>query len=250
MQRSASIQIDRDRASPGVQLRNPPEVSVPALPVSAQTIKCQVNFSYGADNTCLVRFYIHYTGTAPTAAQLNTFAASIVSAWNTNLLALSNANFVGAQVICTDLNSNLGAVGFAAGPGTGTRAGVSLAAGTAFMIQFLILRRYRGGKPKIFLPFGVGADLATGLQWTAAFQSSVASAWSAFITAVLAAGWTGAGTLSHINVSYYTGFHVVTNPVTGRVRNVPNPRGTVLQDAVVSYSIETGVASQRRRNLI
>ena len=223
---------------------------MPPLPAAAQTVKVTVNFQYGNDTSCLCRFYIHYTGTAPTGAQLNTFAGAIVTAWNTNILPLSNANFIGQSVACVDLNNNLGAVGGAVGPGTGTRAGVSIPGGAAFMIQFLILRRYRGGKPKIFLPVGVGGDLATGLAWTQAFQTSVTNGWLAFIAAVVAAPWTGGGTLSHINLSYYSGFTVVTNPRTGRARNVPTLRGTPVQDSVVAYGIEAGVASQRRRNFV
>jgi hypothetical protein len=118
------------------------------------------------------------------------------------------------------------------------------------MIQFNIARRYRGGKPKIFLPAGVAADISNTNTWGSTFLATANTDWAAFAAAVLAAGWTGAGTLTHVNVSYYTGFTVVTNPVTHRARNVPTLRGAPVVDTVISYAAEVDIASQRRRNLV
>jgi hypothetical protein len=51
-----------------------------------------------------------------------------------------------------------------------------------------------------------------------------------------------------VNVSYYNGFTVVTNPTTGRARNVPTLRGTPVVDTVTGIVARVQVGSQRRRN--
>jgi len=55
---------------------------------------------------------------------------------------------------------------------------------------------------------------------------------------------------SQVNVSYYEGFKVVTDPRTGRSRNVSlvRPEGTAI-DAITGFSSNPKLGSQRLRNL-
>jgi hypothetical protein len=223
---------------------------VPALPAVPGVLKCQIGYQVGSDVAALSRFFVHFTGTNPTAAQCNAFATSIKNAWSANLAAYMTNNNTLQGVFIEDLSSATGATGVDVTVVTGTNAGIPIPAGAATMVQFLIARRYRGGKPKIFLPLGNAGNLTTQTQWTAAYLALIQPAFVAFMAAVIAAGWTGAGTLSHVNVSYYNGFTVVTNPTTHRARNVPTLRGTPIVDTVTAYSVEAGVASQRRRNVV
>jgi hypothetical protein len=64
---------------------------------------------------------------------------------------------------------------------------------------------------------------------------------------VQAAGWAGAGTLSHVSLSYFSGFTVITSPTTGRARNVPTVRSSPLIDPVVTLKTQTSIGTQRRR---
>lgn len=191
------------------------------------------------------RFYVSYASTAPTAAQLNTFAGSVRSAWGTNLASLASTNESLTGVIATDLSSG-GLSGSDSTTVAGTRAGTEAPVQSCVVIKFLIARRYRGGKPKIFLPFGVQADQADVAHWSGAFVTAVATGWGNFVTAVQAAGWTGSGALNVVNVSYYQGFTTVTR-LPLRARNVPTLRGTPLVDTVTAFNVNSLMGSQRRR---
>lgn len=222
---------------------------MPALPPVPGVVKLSQQFSYSGNATPLNRFFIHYSGTAPTSAQLSTFCGVVGTSWGANFVAATSGDVIGQSAAAEDLSSSTAAVGSATFSHTGTRTGDGLPPGTCAMEQFIIARRYRGGKPKIFLPFGTSTDLTGAGVWSGSALTAFNTAWANHIVAILAGGWTGAGTLTHVSVSYYEGFTAVQNPVTGRWRNVAKLRvGGPVVDAVVSYSIEQGISSQRRRN--
>jgi hypothetical protein len=223
---------------------------MPALPAAPGVLKITVPMTLEGDPFALNRFFFHYDGTAPTPTQLATFADVVSTAWGARLATLANANVTQQTVNVEDLSSSTGAVANGSTTHVGTRTGAPIAAGSCVMIQFLIARRYRGGKPKIFLPFGVAADLTGSSTWGATFLGNVATGWGQFIADISAAMWTGSLTIKHVNVSYYEGFTVVTNPITHRARNVPTLRGAPVVDTVVGYGTENSVASQRRRNQV
>ena len=196
----------------------------------------------------VTRFFIQYSGTAPTSAQLNTFAASIGTAWGTDIKPGCSTGLLLESILCEDLSSPTSAVGNAAIGVNGTRAGAQLPAGVAFVVSYEIARRYRGGHPRGYWPIGTQSDIYTPQQWTAGLVSAMNTDFPAFFTAVQGAGWAAAGTLAQVNVSYYSGFTVYTNPITGRARNRPNLRVTPVQDVVTGYIARANIGSQRRRN--
>lgn len=221
---------------------------MPPLPHVSGVIRVSLVGLYGSTGEAVTRFFIQYSGTAPTQAQINTFAAAVGTAWSTNLKSLSGGNYELLHVEAADLSSATSPIGLATVNIGGTRTGSPLAAATSLVAAYQIARRYRGGHPRGYWPFGVSADLTTSQQWADTFVSSCNTNLAAFFTAVIAAGWTGAGTLTHVNVSYFSGFHVVTNPVTGRARNVPTLRSSPLVDAVTNVVGRSAPGSQRRRN--
>jgi hypothetical protein len=153
----------------------------------------------------------------------------------------------GTQV--TDLASTSGAFGVDTTNVNGTEAGSALPAGTAYLINFKIARKYRGGKPRCYLPLGVAADLATRANWLSTNITNTTTHFTAFI-----AGFVGqvAGTTTisgHVNVSYYSGFTNVAYGSPTKYRRVPTLRATPLVDAITSYAVQPSPASQRRRNL-
>jgi hypothetical protein len=204
---------------------------------------------YGNDTNVISRFFLRYGGSAPTSAQLVTMASALNTAWGTNLKPLCQAQAALRRHDIEDLSSSTGAVGSSASLQGGTRAGVQLPGSTSLVAAYQIARRYRGGHPRGYWPFGAEADLNSPQDWTAAFLTAAQSGLQAYFTAASAAGWTGAGTIDHVNVSYYNGFTVVTNPITGRARNVPKLRTVPVIDAVTNVVARNILGTQRRRAL-
>lgn len=91
-------------------------------------------------------------------------------------------------------------------------------------------------------------NLADVEHWTSAYVAAIATAFGAFIAAAVTTPPTNLGTVTHINVSYFSGFTNKTFP-SGRVHPVPNLRsGGPFKDTVQSYGVNAIIASQRRRN--
>jgi hypothetical protein len=152
-------------------------------------------------------------------------------------------------VRCIDLSSPTGAEGehAQASPGTG---GVDILPGaTCLLMRYVINRRYRGGKPRSYFPFGVQTDLSTRQQWGTGFLTDIDGKYAAAHTAILALSSGSTVITDQVNVSYYEGFTVQTSPSTGRATNVPKRRTTPLVDTIVSFSASGTPASQRRRNV-
>lgn len=221
---------------------------MPALPAAAGVVKVTIPYTTLASASALSRFYIHYTGTPPTPGNLATFCDAVSAAWGTDIAPLTYSLITQQVITAEDLSSATGAVSAGTTTHPGSRSGHPLASGTAAITEFVIARRYRGGKPRMFLPCGVSEDMVASGIWGPTFLAAMGTGWSAFIAAVIGAGWAAAGTVTHANVSYYNGFTSVQNPITHRWKNVPTLRGTPLVDTVISYRQETGMGSQRRRN--
>jgi hypothetical protein len=217
------------------------------LPDVAKTVRVALIHTYGSDIDVVTRFFIRYSGTAPTNAQLDTFSGAVDSAWGTNLAAECNTLVTLTEVTATDLTTTSAAQGLFTTSDPGTRSGTLLPADACATAAYVIPRRYRGGHPRGYWPFGVTTDLASPQTWGSSFVAEFTGQLASFFAAVEAAGWAAAGTLSHVNVSYFLGFHVVTSPTTGRARNVPTLRGTPLVDTVSVVVGRTRIGSQRRR---
>lgn len=134
---------------------------MPALPDVPGVIRFEVNFTVGTDAAALVRAYWSYTGGVPTPGDMAAFAGQLYSAYSGPGVALYHTDTTLDLVQCVDLSSSTGSTGEAAGPLVGTRAGESLGADVCALMNFSIGRRYRGGKPRMYLPYGVADDLLT-----------------------------------------------------------------------------------------
>jgi hypothetical protein len=220
---------------------------MPALPPATQVCRIIVHQALQDDNNVINRFFIKYTGSPPTDAMLNTFCAAVGTAWGANVSPLQSSNITAYRAETEDLTSATSAVGAANFTEVGTRAGATLSASVAAVINGIIARRYRGGHPKNFLWAGIETDLQTVGTWKATFTAAVEAGWLAFIDAVLGAGWAGAGTLTPVNVSYYAGFHNFTFP-SGRTRPIPTVRVAPVVDPITEYTVRAIIGSQRRRN--
>jgi hypothetical protein len=220
---------------------------MPALPAVPGVIRHEIKYTVGTDIDVLNRSFFAYTGTAPTNTNLSAMAAALHTAWNSDLRALFTAQVTWDDVLLTDLSSSSGAFGDAPSATSGTRSGGNLPAGVAALTNFTVARRYRGGKPRMYMPAGSDTDLANAQTWATAFTNAVTAGWNSYVTALEAAVWSGGTITGQVNVSYYHGFASVQDPVTLRWRNIPTPRATALVDAITSVSTSVKIGSQRKR---
>lgn len=220
---------------------------MPALPDVNKVVRCALVATLGSDFDVVTRFFIRYAGTAPTNSDLDEFAADISEAYNADLKGDIDADTVLKEIECVDLSSPSAAVGLWTGSITGTHSGTPLPANVCMVVSYQIARRYRGGHPRGYWRFGTISDEDTVQTWGATLLADVLSELGIFFAAVVAAGWTAAGTMDHVNVSYYSGFTVEISPSTGRARNVPTLRGTPVVDPVTALLPRAPFGSQRRR---
>jgi hypothetical protein len=221
---------------------------MPALPSVPSTLRVAVTEQINAVVPSVSRFFIQYTGTAPTVTQLNTLSGSVMSAWVTDLAPLTDTSTQTSRVDIVDLTSPTAAVGDTIAVHLGTRTGSQLDAATAAVISYTVARRYRGGHPRGYWRFGTSTDLLNARTWNGTATTAFKSGIDAFFAAILAAGWSGAGTLTHVNVSYYQDFTVVISPTTGRARNVPTLRAAPVIDLITATIAQPSIGTQRRRN--
>lgn len=221
---------------------------MPALPVANKVIRIDYGWIIGEDTTAKNREFFQYSGTAPTNTDLVNFLDAIAAQFGSGFKSMFAIDRQLLNMAATDLTSSTAATAEVAVGITGTRAGGTPPADIAMLTSLEIHRRYRGGHARVYWPAGVNSDFLDAQNWNTAFVSAFSSAYLSHVSAVEGAGWTGAGAITPVNVSFYEGFTVHTG-VTGRARNVSTPRATSLIDLVISYVIRQGVASIRNRLL-
>lgn len=223
---------------------------MPALPSASFVFKIALAWDVGTDANALTILHWIYAGLPPTGTQVTT--------WCTNFNALTAAEWpivLGADttylgVAMTDLTSPTSAEGFAGTSVVGTRTGAFLGAGSALLVHYPIGRRYRGGKPRSYLPWGTADDLTTRNTFGTGSMATFNTTWAAILNAVPAAGPVGTAALvSQVNLSYYGPPNRIITGSTGRVRTVSTVRTTPIVDLISGFSMSAKVASQRRRNL-
>lgn len=217
-------------------------VPLPASPC----VRVRLIYNEGSAGEGGNRVYFSYSGTPPSGADCTALASGVATAWAGNLQGLIPANYSLDEVDVLDIATDSGLSGQWHGADAGTRAGSYLPANVATNVEFGIARRYRGGKPRFFLPPGVQGDLESQGAWSAGYVSSVNEAVVNFFNAVQELSPGTIGTLQHVNLSYYKGFTNITNS-SGRERAVPQYRDQALLDTVTGYSAKAVVGSQRRR---
>jgi len=221
---------------------------VPALPPAPKVLRIQYKFNIAEDLGALCRLFYQYTGAGATAGELATLCTAIGVSFTTYGIPLMTTDRGLESVGITDLSSPTAPAADVNINSTGTRAGDFLPASTCIVESGEIVRRYRGGHPRVYWPFGAFADLHDAQTWDSGFVTEVTTALAAH-----QADWFGSapvdlGAVNRVNVSYYAGFtpHI---GVTGRYRNVPTPRLAPVIDTIVSELVREGVGQIRRRLL-
>jgi hypothetical protein len=220
---------------------------MPALAPVPSVVKLVMKYTYSLDTDVVNHLFFKYSGTGPANADLNTWLAAVQAAWISDLQSYISADVTLDELTATDLTSPTAGIGSKLVNANGLRGGPPVPAGTAFLFNYEIQRRYRGGKPRTYVPLGVSSDVLDGQDWTSTFHANALSGWTAFIAGCKAAPM-GAATISdQVNVGYYHGFTVFMTP-SGRAKNISTPLATPHVDPVVAITAGTRFASQRRRN--
>jgi hypothetical protein len=192
------------------------------------------------------RFYLSYSGSAPSGANCVTLAGDIESAWLSHMASLTPVLWALTEVDVIDIATNSGFSGQWTGSEDGTRSGTTNATQVATNVEFGIARRYRGGKPRMFLPPGADADSSNLNEWNSTYISAVNTGIAAFMSEIEGLSVGSMGTLQHVSLSYYHGFTNHSN-TSGRESAVPTYRAAALVDPILSYSCKAVMGSQRRR---
>lgn len=223
---------------------------MPALPNVPNVLRINLNMKMSADNNVVNILHVAFTGTS-TNALLDTYAGDVRAAFGAHLAGLLSNDLTLLSVNVTDLTSPTAPVGFD-GTSTACSGGAgALSEQACFLFNHHIARRYRGGKPRTYLAGPRDANLgADDRTWDGTFRGTLEAAFQAFVNAIEAVthGTLSVGVL--VNVSYFAGFTVVINPITGRARNVPSLRpGGPVVDEITATTLNPHVATQRRRAL-
>lgn len=218
----------------------------PVPPPASPCVRVRLIYNDAAGNEAGSRFYLSYTGSAPSGANASTLASDVHGAWASHLASLVSSSFALIEVDVLDIATDTGLSGQWTGQENGTDAASILPASAATNVEFNIARRYRGGKPRMFLPPPDNNQLNTQAAWKASFVAAVNTGIAAFFAELEALDIGSMGTLAHVNLSYYQGFKNITNS-SGRERAVPQYRTSALLDTVTGYACKTIVGSQKRR---
>jgi hypothetical protein len=194
-----------------------------------------------------IRFFLSYGGSAPTGANCATLASDISSAWATHVSPLYPSYWLHDLVDVIDIATTSGFSGFDTTSHNGTLSGTALPLQVATNVEYDISNRYRGGKPRMYLPGAVEEQLVDQSHYEGSFVTTVNSGVSAFFTAVEALTIGSMGTLQHVLLSYYDGFENYTD-TSGRNHNRPKYRTpNAVHFNITGYSCKAELSTQDRR---
>lgn len=215
---------------------------MPPLPPVPNVIKAIVKGVSGEVNELPWANILHlaFTGASPTTAFLTALANVIANEWNVHMAPECPANITQTGVDLYDLTSPTSAsVGEAYSNG-GSRGDDEIPANVAYLVDYPIPRRYRGGHPRQYLLVGGNADFLDAAHWSTAFTSEVINHWAAFLEAFIPYTSGGTNITNLVNVSYIS---KEENPVP------PYRRAEPLVDVITITTMigNQQMASQRRR---
>lgn len=216
------------------------------LPSPGAVVQTNLTWKVDDDTGALTRLFWSYTGGAPSGAALTSFCADVDAAVDTFFGPLFLATTLATGTKAIDLSSDTGNEAESTQANAGSRSGTRLSPGTAVTVAHEIARRYRGGHPRSYLPFGAGADILSSGEWDTAFTNAVTAAFANFVTTVRGSGHVAIDKL--VNVSYYKGNNPIIDPISGRAKNIPQKRVTPLVNEISGSVARVKIGSQRRRN--
>jgi hypothetical protein len=220
------------------------------FPPAPNVLKLQMKFTTPNDLDIVTNTHYLYSGAAPGPSGLNSWLSAVATAFTNDLQPLCGSWITHVQDTVTDLTSAAAGQAQQNHTQVGTRTGGTLPISACALFNGKIIRRYRGGKPRTYWPFGTDTDLADSAHWTTTAQTAFNNGMNAFNTALLAAGAGTATITAGVSVSYFQGHFAVQNGVTKRWKNVPtlgpSPPYPYI-DQLQQYTCNLTLGSQRRR---
>lgn len=211
-------------------------------------MRCAIGWKVGADLAAENVLHFRYTGGA-TGADLAAGAGTIADAIaaDSTLHAICGTHVAFESVTLTDLASMAAPSGEGFGSGVGTRTGTPLPSGAAALVNLQIARRYKGGKPRSYMPWLTSADLDTSNHFTTGAAASVVTAYGNMITDIT--GNSGpVGITAQCNIGFFSGYTLGPAQPGGFRKKIPTPLGTPHNDLITGVMMSLNVGSQRRRN--
>lgn len=206
---------------------------MPPLPLVPGVIKMTIGGVYH-DTQWLNVYHVDYTGSAPSSATLLSYLTAFASTVATAYSGEMSVDNEITEFTAIDLSTNTPGFASYAVSVFGTRTGDFNPASVAMVVSHEIARRYRGGHPRTYLPWGTAGTFASGStkDWDPAFVTNCQSVFAGLVGAFT--GITEGGTTFNnmVNVSYRSG---------------NAPRVTPVVDVVTSHIVRSRICSQRRR---
>jgi hypothetical protein len=221
---------------------------MPALTPVPNTLKFYYKFQLVASGQSIggFRTFWHYTAGTVSASNLDALANAVTTSWNTHVAAMVSTSQMLEEVLIEDIGSATGQTGASTTTSTGTRTGGELPVSNCVLINYSIARKYRGGKPRSYMPGGVDTDTTDGRHWTTAFQNAYLAALNSHTSDIVNNSQAISGMAQH-NIGYYQGFVAVEDPITHRYRNVPQYASPPHDDLITLISVNPVIGTQRRR---
>ena len=195
------------------------------LPPVPGIVKLQYFFTVGADASVMTHLYFGSAGGSsyPTS-DLQGFVNLARSSYVTNLKSLMCPQVILGKVVATDLHDLSTIQVQASGSDAGTRS-LSMGPASVCVIQNMkIARRYRGGHPRVYWPWGNSGDTSAPQQWSSSFVGLCQTGINAYVAALQAYTSTALNAPQLSNVSYYHSGSLRTTPVVDPVlSSVINP---------------------------
>jgi hypothetical protein len=212
------------------------------------TLKFLASWKIGADPMGDTRLFFEYAGGPPSSADCASAAADMAGQIVDWFVPLMHPQISLETVTAIDITTTSGKQGAGGSATPGTRTGGQLAPGTAVLVNHQIGTRYRGGKPRSYLPFGTSTDVGTTGLWNSAFVDAVDSAWGSFIANIIGGVYGSTTVVTYIALSYYDGVNPPVTLPSGRVKQSSKLRTTPVQYDITGHTTSEVIASQRRRN--
>jgi hypothetical protein len=220
---------------------------MPTMQPVANVLRIRYLFAISEDLNVEAASHFYWSGTAPSPSVLLEFAEAIYTEAAGLFAPLMSGYVQLTGVRVTDLTSTTAADATYSHTTVGTRSGYALPASTCALVNRQISRRYRGGKPRVYFPFGVAEDLNDSQTWAGAFKTQVDDAHAAIDGFISTQSSGGCLIGAHCTVSYYGPPYTIHTGTTGRVRMVPSAKIPPVVDVIVSAGMSLRPGSQRKR---
>ena len=180
-----------------------------------------------------------------TQSALNALVAAVKAAWSGPWKGFYSSNVIVQSFVAVDLSSS---VGLNAQDINNTIAGNKTTqlepASLCVVMQQIIGARYRGGHPRVYLPWGAYDLMADESHWTTGQISAWQNGWATGITNVRNAMNTAGLTNARQVIPRYT-YSYTADPAHHKYRK--DKTGYVGAAGVTTYKVSPTVGSQRRR---